>query len=69
MFDQIFDRTLYFLMAAVLVIPEPTTFLVCLLMLAGIVAHCGSQIMAFLRIDEPAAAAEAMEPAEELLAV
>ncbi len=68
MFDQIFDRTLYFLMAAVLVVPEPTTFLVCLLMLAGIIAHCGSQIMAFLRIGEPATAVESMDAAEELLA-
>lgn len=49
MFDQIFDRTLYCLMAAVLVIPEPATFLVCLLFAAGVAAHCGSQLLALVR--------------------
>lgn len=68
MLDQFFDRTLYILMAAVLVIPEPATFLVCMLMLAGIVAHIGSQILVLLRIDEPAAVVPSVKPAEELVA-
>jgi hypothetical protein len=66
MFDQIFDRSLYCLMAAVLVVPEPATFLVCLLMAAGVAAHCGSYCLALVR------SAEAVElvtaPVEELVA-
>jgi hypothetical protein len=58
MFDQIFDRTLYCLMAAVLVIPEPTTFLVCLLLVSGIVAHCGSHLLALVRSFELAESPE-----------
>jgi len=66
MIDQLIDRILYGLMAAVLVIPEPTTFLVALLLLAGTLAHVGSRLYATLRYntpDEPADAAAVEESA------
>jgi len=66
MIDQLIDRILYGLMAAVLVIPEPTTFLVGLLLLAGTLAHVGGRLWASLRYntpDEPAEVAAVDEPA------
>lgn len=67
MFDQLFDRMLYCLMAAVLVVPEPTTFFVCLLLFAGIVGHCGSFVSGLIRRDDAAVLVEPMA-GEELLA-
>lgn len=49
MFDQIFNKTIYCLMAAVLVVPEPTTLLICALVLAGAVAHCADLTVALVQ--------------------
>jgi hypothetical protein len=39
MFDQLFDRATCGLMAAVLVVPEPATLVICALILAGALAQ------------------------------
>ena len=49
MFSQMFDRTVYGLMAAVLVVPEPTTFVVCTLLLAGLATYGANQALDLLR--------------------
>ena len=49
MFSQMFDRTVYGLMAAVLVVPEPTTFVVCALLLTGLATYGANLALGLLR--------------------
>ncbi len=49
MADQIFDKMVYCLMAAVLVVPEPTTFIVCLLLCIGVASYFAGRTKAALR--------------------